>query len=96
MWYDFYFKNFLLLCNKVSSAVKLIDPSLSSMLVGSYRRGKDSSGDIDVMIVKADFMKSKVILSKLLVALKASGQFRRFCTCFYSLLILRRELNIFN
>lgn len=58
---------------KVSSAAQSIEPLLSSTLVGSYRRGKDTCGDIDVMITKPDHLISKDILSQLLKSLKDSG-----------------------
>lgn len=57
----------------VSVAAKSIDPLLSITLVGSFRRGKDSCGDIDIMIIKPDHFISKDILSELLRSLKKSG-----------------------
>lgn len=57
----------------VAAAAKTLEPSLSVTLVGSYRRGKSSCGDIDVMISKPDHLDSAEILSQLLSSLKSSG-----------------------
>ncbi|XP_034235313.1 DNA polymerase lambda-like [Thrips palmi] len=57
----------------VSVMAKSIQPQLTATLVGSYRRGKESCGDIDVMICKPDHLDSKNILSQLLESLKNSG-----------------------
>lgn len=63
----------------MSSAAKAVEPLLSSTLVGSYRRGKNSCGDIDVMITKPDNLISKDILSQLLNYLKDSGNEQNKC-----------------
>lgn len=57
----------------VSKAAKLIDPLLTASLVGSYRRGKETCGDIDVMVCKPDHLNSKDILFQLVESLKKTG-----------------------
>lgn len=57
----------------VSDAMKTIEPSVSVIPVGSYRRGKDTCGDIDIMICQPDHYDSKAVLSKLIISLKNTG-----------------------
>ncbi|KAJ1526281.1 hypothetical protein ONE63_009435 [Megalurothrips usitatus] len=57
----------------VSTEAKAIEPLLSTILVGSYRRGKSTCGDIDIMVIKPDSLNSKDILSQILLSLKNRG-----------------------
>ncbi|KAK3911849.1 DNA polymerase lambda [Frankliniella fusca] len=57
----------------VSSAAKTIEPLISPIPVGSYRRGNSSCGDVDIMICIPDHLNSKSILSQLIISLKGSG-----------------------
>ncbi|XP_067003567.2 DNA polymerase lambda isoform X3 [Anabrus simplex] len=56
----------------VREAALMVEPSLKIMLVGSYRRGKEMCGDVDVLIVKEDNV-AKDILTCIITQLKETG-----------------------
>ncbi|XP_067003566.2 DNA polymerase lambda isoform X2 [Anabrus simplex] len=57
---------------QVREAALMVEPSLKIMLVGSYRRGKEMCGDVDVLIVKEDNV-AKDILTCIITQLKETG-----------------------
>ncbi|XP_047433590.1 DNA polymerase lambda [Mugil cephalus] len=57
----------------VREAAQAIDPGLVSMACGSYRRGKATCGDVDVLISHPDGKSHKGIFSKVLQSLHDSG-----------------------
>ncbi|XP_063740899.1 DNA polymerase lambda [Eleginops maclovinus] len=57
----------------VKDAVHAIDPGLISMACGSYRRGKNTCGDVDVLITHPDGKSHKGVFSKVLQSLRDSG-----------------------
>ena len=63
---------------KVSDAAHAIDPLLVSVACGSYRRGKATCGDVDVLITHPDGKSHKGVFSKILHSLHESGQFFHF------------------
>lgn len=60
---------------QVKDAVHAVDPGLLSMACGSYRRGKATCGDVDVLITQPDGKSHKGVFSKLLQSLRDSGKF---------------------
>ncbi|KAJ4449285.1 hypothetical protein ANN_00683 [Periplaneta americana] len=56
---------------QVKKAALVIEPKLKVELCGSYRRGKETCGDVDVMITKPD--NATDILTELMAQLKKSG-----------------------
>ncbi|KAM8771623.1 DNA polymerase lambda [Acanthopagrus schlegelii] len=57
----------------VRDAVQAIDPHLVVMACGSYRRGKATCGDVDVLISHPDGKSHKGVFSKVLQSLHDSG-----------------------
>lgn len=57
----------------VSSAARSIDPGLVSVACGSYRRGKATCGDVDVLITHPDGKSHKGVFSKVLQNLHENG-----------------------
>uniref|UniRef100_UPI0037E73A87 DNA polymerase lambda isoform X1 n=2 Tax=Semicossyphus pulcher TaxID=241346 RepID=UPI0037E73A87 len=57
----------------VREATHAIDPHLMAMACGSYRRGKATCGDVDVLITHPDGKSHKGIFSKVLQSLHDSG-----------------------
>ncbi|KAM9362704.1 DNA polymerase lambda [Symphorus nematophorus] len=57
----------------VRDAVQAIDPQLVAMACGSYRRGKATCGDVDVLISHPDGKSHKGVFSKVLQTLHDSG-----------------------
>ncbi|XP_068607306.1 DNA polymerase lambda [Brachionichthys hirsutus] len=57
----------------VRDAVKAIDPHLLAMACGSFRRGKPTCGDVDVLISHPDRKSHKGVFSKVLQSLRDSG-----------------------
>ncbi|XP_022611420.1 DNA polymerase lambda [Seriola dumerili] len=57
----------------VRDATQTIDPGLVAMTCGSYRRGKATCGDVDVLISHPDGRSHKGIFSKVLEILHDSG-----------------------
>lgn len=57
----------------VRDAVQAIDPRLVAMACGSYRRGKATCGDVDVLISHPDGKSHKGVFSKVLQTLHDSG-----------------------
>ncbi len=63
---------------QVRDAVQAIDPQLVAMACGSYRRGKATCGDVDVLITHPDGKSHKGVFSKVLQTLHDSGKFHLF------------------
>lgn len=57
----------------VEAEMKLISSSLKLELVGSFRRGKATCGDIDLMLVNPGFMSNNDVLVQLVEKLKTQG-----------------------
>ncbi|XP_031720380.1 DNA polymerase lambda [Anarrhichthys ocellatus] len=57
----------------LKEAAKAIDPGLVAMACGSYRRGKATCGDVDVLISHPDGKSHKGVFSKVLQNLRDSG-----------------------
>ncbi|KAM4603801.1 DNA polymerase lambda [Polymixia lowei] len=57
----------------VREAVHTVDPGLLAIACGSYRRGKATCGDVDVLISHPDGKSHKGIFSKVLQTLRQSG-----------------------
>ncbi|XP_035035581.1 DNA polymerase lambda [Hippoglossus stenolepis] len=57
----------------VRDATHAIDPGLVAMACGSYRRGKATCGDVDILITHPDGKSHKGIFSKVLQSLHDSG-----------------------
>ncbi|GLD60942.1 DNA polymerase lambda [Lates japonicus] len=57
----------------VKDAAQTIDPGLMAMACGSYRRGKATCGDVDILISHPDGKSHKGIFSKVLQTLHESG-----------------------
>lgn len=58
----------------MGDAAHAIDTDLIAMACGSYRRGKATCGDVDVLISHPDGMSHKGVFSKLLQILHDSGE----------------------
>lgn len=58
----------------VKEEMKKINGCLSLEIVGSYRRGKTTCGDVDLMIINPGFIKVNDILVQLVEKLKAKGK----------------------
>lgn len=72
---------------QVRDAVLAIDPHLVAMACGSYRRGKTTCGDVDVLISHPDGKSHKGIFSKVLQSLHDSGKlFSSFLSVEYFLM----------
>lgn len=59
-------------------AAQAVDPGLLAMACGSYRRGKATCGDVDVLITHPDGQSHKGVFSKLLQSLHDSGKLLLF------------------
>jgi DNA polymerase lambda len=59
---------------QVVDAVKAIDDQLIAMACGSYRRGKQTCGDVDVLITHPDGKSHKGVFATLLAALHKTGR----------------------
>jgi len=57
---------------KVETAALFVEPKVNVELCGSYRRGKTTCGDVDILITKPDDIHTD-ILPRLLQQLKESG-----------------------
>ncbi|XP_037618540.1 DNA polymerase lambda [Sebastes umbrosus] len=57
----------------IKDAVQAIDPGLVAMACGSYRRGKATCGDVDVLISHPDGKSHRGVFSKVLQSLRDSG-----------------------
>ncbi|CAN9509939.1 unnamed protein product [Ophioblennius macclurei] len=57
----------------VRDAALALDPGLLAVACGSYRRGKATCGDVDVLITHPDGVSHKGVFGKLLQSLHASG-----------------------
>uniref|UniRef100_UPI003AAD08A7 DNA polymerase lambda isoform X2 n=1 Tax=Centroberyx gerrardi TaxID=166262 RepID=UPI003AAD08A7 len=58
---------------KVREATQSVDPGLLAMACGSYRRGKATCGDVDVLISHPDGKSHKGVFSKMLQTLHQTG-----------------------
>lgn len=82
------------LCSvQVKDAALAVDPHLVAMACGSYRRGKATCGDVDVLISHPDGKSHKGVFAKVLQSLHDSGE-PLFCFCF--LLNLGMEFILFS
>ena len=54
-------------------AVKAIDESLIALACGSYRRGKPTCGDVDVLVTHPDGKSHKGVFPKILSSLRDTG-----------------------
>ena len=59
---------------QVRDAVQAIEPGLVALACGSYRRGKATCGDVDVLISHPDGKSHKGVFSKVLQSLHDSGK----------------------
>lgn len=57
----------------VREATQALDPNLLAVVCGSYRRGKATCGDVDVLISHPDGKSHKGVFSKILQSLHQSG-----------------------
>lgn len=57
----------------LKDATQAIDPGLMAMACGSYRRGKATCGDVDILISHPDGKSHKGVFSKVLQSLHESG-----------------------
>ena len=57
-----------------------VNPGLIAICCGSYRRGKPTCGDVDVLITHPDGKSHKGVFSKILTSLKETGK-----SCFHLL-----------
>ncbi|XP_014033593.2 DNA polymerase lambda isoform X1 [Salmo salar] len=57
----------------VKEAAQFLDPGLLAMACGSYRQGKDTCGDVDVLISHPDGKSRRGVFSKVLQSLHQSG-----------------------
>lgn len=60
------------ICSVVSEAAYNVEPSLSIVICGSYRRGKATCGDVDIVIIRPDNMESRAVLGEVLNKLRNS------------------------
>lgn len=67
-------------------ATQGIDPRLVAMACGSYRRGKATCGDVDILISHPDGKSHKGVFSKVLQILHDSGKLRLFLGVFLYLI----------
>lgn len=63
---------------QVRDAVQAIDPNLVALACGSYRRGKATCGDVDILISHPDGKSHKGVFSKVLQSLHDSGKLCHF------------------
>lgn len=59
---------------QVRDAAQAIDPGLVAMACGSYRRGKATCGDVDVLITHPDGQSHRGIFSQVLQSLHGGGK----------------------
>ena len=59
--------------NVVKQAAHDIDPALQCVICGSFRRGKSTCGDVDVLVSHPDGRSHQGVMSRLLGKLKESG-----------------------
>lgn len=60
--------------SKVRQAALAIKPGLVCVACGSYRRGKATCGDVDVLVTHPDGQSHRGVFSKLLSSLRRSGK----------------------
>lgn len=56
-----------------SHAVKVRDGEIQSMIVGGYRRGKDASGDVDIVVSHPDESQTAKIVTDIVASLEDEG-----------------------
>lgn len=66
---------FLLVQSQVREAAEFLAPGVIAQCCGSYRRGKPTCGDVDVLVTHPDGKSHKGLFSKLLARLKESGKY---------------------
>lgn len=78
-------------------AAKSIDAGLLALACGSYRRGKATCGDVDVLISHPDGKSHKGIFTKVLQILHDTGKFRLFRgkMFYFSIFSLREIISLF-
>ena len=59
--------------NIVKQAACDVDPALECMICGSFRRGKSTCGDVDVLVSHPDGRSHQGVMSLLLAKLKENG-----------------------
>ena len=59
---------------QVRSTALEVNPGLIAICCGSYRRGKPTCGDVDVLITHPDGKSHKGVFSKILTSLKETGK----------------------
>ena len=59
--------------NIVKQAAYALDPALQCMICGSFRRGKSTCGDVDVLVSHPDGQSHQGVMSRLLDKLKENG-----------------------
>lgn len=64
----------LFLCLEVRQAALALKPGLVCVACGSYRRGKPTCGDVDVLVTHPDGQSHRGVFSKLLDSLHRSGK----------------------
>ena len=67
---------------KVREMAKSIHPDMLAVVCGSYRRGKQTCGDVDVLISHPDGKSHKGVLSKILEGLRQKGEYNQVCKFF--------------
>lgn len=61
--------------NVVMQAAQDIDSAMQCMVCGSFRRGKSTCGDVDVLVSHPDGHSHQGVMPLLLAKLKESGQY---------------------
>lgn len=90
--------------SQVREAAESLAPGVIAQCCGSYRRGKATCGDVDVLVTHPDGKSHKGLFSKLLARLKESG---KYCSSVYVIHIgvvevlplltrIRRKIQVLN
>lgn len=58
-------------------------PGLTIQTCGSYRRGKATCGDVDILITHTDGISHEGVLTPLIDSLKKCGKSRKFISIIY-------------
>ncbi|XP_016075538.1 PREDICTED: DNA polymerase lambda isoform X4 [Miniopterus natalensis] len=65
----------------VRESAHALNPGLLCVACGSYRRGKATCGDVDVLLTHPDGRSHQGIFSRLLDSLRQQGEFMNSCPC---------------